>query len=145
MTNQPIPGSALEQVRLHGEYWRIAQGGRVELVAQRCSKCDTHYLPRLMTCVRCGSQSFTPAVLSSRGSLYTYSIIHGSGGVWPETYAVGYVDFPEGVRVFGQIKESSPALLRVGMSVGIEPALLYRRKEGTEVTCYRFCVEGADA
>ena len=108
MTTNPLPGGIAAAERLHGDYWRVSQSGRVELIAQSCSNCGTHYLPKVMTCVRCGGQSFTPSILSSKGYLYTYSIIHGSGGVSPETYAVGYVDFPEGVRVFGQIRRLRP-------------------------------------
>lgn len=126
--------------RLHADCWRVVEGDRVELIARCCAKCGTSYLPKALTCVRCGNRSFNPQVLSPRGTLYTYSIVHGSGGVWPEVYAVGYVDFPEGVRVFGQLRESSPATLCVGAQVEVEPALLYRRKDGTDVTCYRFFV-----
>lgn len=124
---------------LHPDCWR-SEGERAALIAYRCDRCDTSYLPKAMTCVRCGGRSFVPQRLSPTGTLYTYSIVHGAGGVWPDTYAVGYVDFPEGVRVFGQIRETSPDALHVGATVGAEPAVLYRRKDGTAVSCYRFFI-----
>jgi uncharacterized OB-fold protein len=91
-----------------------------------------------MTCVECGGTSLTAQPLASTGTLYTYSIVRGAGGVWPDTYAVGYVDYPEGLRVFGQISETTPERLRIGAPVGVERALLYHRKDGTPVSCFRF-------
>jgi uncharacterized OB-fold protein len=123
--------------RLHADCWRD-DGERVELISQRCDGCGTHYLPHAMTCVECGGRSFTSQRLASTGKLYTYSIVCGAGGVWPEAYAVGYVDYPEGVRVFGQIGETEAERLRIGAPVNVERATLYRRKDGTAVTCFRF-------
>lgn len=123
--------------RLHADCWSD-DGERVELIAQCCESCGTHYLPHSMTCVECGGHSFTTRPLASKGALYTYSIVRGAGGVWPEIYAVGYVDYPEGVRVFGQIRETEPDRLRIGSPVKVERATLYRRKDGTAVSCFRF-------
>jgi uncharacterized OB-fold protein len=91
-----------------------------------------------MVCVHCGANSFTPRTLSPTGTLYSYSVIHGAGGVWPDVYAVGYVDFPEGVRVFGQLRETDHRLLRIGAQVTVEEAVLYRRKDEAPVCCFRF-------
>jgi uncharacterized OB-fold protein len=41
--------------------------------------------------------------LSERGTLYSYSIIHPSPKTGAVPFAIGYADFPEGVRVFGRI------------------------------------------
>lgn len=125
--------------RLHPDCWR-SEGDRASLIAHRCEGCGTSYLPRAMTCVRCGGRSFVPQTLAPTGTLYTYSIVHGAGGVWPNPYAVGYVDFPEGTRVFGQIRETLPEALHVGAAVGVEPAVLYRRGDGTAVSCFRFFI-----
>jgi len=127
-----------EAQALHADCWRTLSEHTAVLIAYRCTSCGTHFLPAVMTCTRCGSQTFNRSELSQRGTLYTYSIVHGAGGVWPPVYTVGYVDFPEGVRVFGQVRETVPGTLAVGASVGIEPAALYERKDGTVVRCFRF-------
>lgn len=134
----------VQEERLHPDCWRETTGG-VELVGSRCAQCGTVYLPKALACVQCGSHNaFVPKALSPRGTLYTYTVVCGSGGVWPDVYAVGYVDYPEGVRVFGQIRETSAEALRAGAEVGVEKALLYRRKDGTGVTCFRFFIAGGD-
>ena len=125
---------------LHAEYWTALDSDAAQLIAYHCTGCGTHYLPKAMSCVRCGSRSFERQALSPQGTLYAYSIVYGAGGVWPAVYTVGYVDFPEGVRVFGQLRETSQDAIAVGATVGIEPAVLYRRKDGTSVRCFRFYV-----
>jgi len=94
-----------------------------------------------MRCTECGHAVFDRVTLAPTGTLYTYTIIHGAGGVWPAVYAVGYVDFPEGVRVFGQIRDTDPTVLTVGARVGVEPTILYERKDGTRVQSFRFFVQ----
>jgi uncharacterized OB-fold protein len=46
--------------------------------------------------------------LSVRGQLYSYSIIHPNPKSGAAPFAIGYVDFPEGVRVFGRIVTGGP-------------------------------------
>jgi len=135
-----LAAAAAPVERLHGDCWRIADDGVVELIGSRCTACGTVYLPQSITCARCGGRTFTALTLAPAGTLYSYSIVHRSGGVWPDLYAVGYVDFPEGVRVFGQLRADAPAALAVGARAGLEAATLYRRKDGAAVTCFRFVV-----
>ena len=123
---------------LHADCWTAVDTNTAQLTAYRCTKCATHFLPRVMTCTTCGGTTFDRAPLAPFGTLYTYTIVHNAGGVWPAVYAVGYVDFPEGARVFGQLRETAPEALAVGARVGIEPAVIYQRKDGTPVTSFRF-------
>ena len=124
--------------RLHGDSWRSVAGGRVELLASRCARCQALFLPRMLTCTECGGNAFTEAVLSPEGTLYSFTIVRGSGGVWPEVYAVGYVDYPEGVRVFGHLRSAEIDGLAIGARVRTEEATLYTAKDGTPARCFRF-------
>ncbi len=130
--------------RLHPDCWQVVDRDRAELIASRCTQCATAYLPAVLACARCGNREFAACTLSPRGTLYTYSIVHGSGGVWPAVYAAGYVDFPEGVRVFGQLRETDATDLRIGAQIGVEPEVLYRRQDGIDVVCFRFYVAAED-
>lgn len=124
--------------RLHGEYWSAGPGRDVQLVARECTACGACYLPGIATCVACRGKLFRAKVLSGKGTLYTYTIVRGSGGVWPEVYAIGYVDFPEQVRVCAQLRETDPAALSIGMALVAEEAVLYEDAKGTAVKCFRF-------
>ena len=130
---------------LHPDCWSAIDARTAQLTAYRCTQCGTHFLPRVMTCTACGGAAFESVALAATGTLYAYTIIHNAGGVWPPIYAVGYVDFPEGVRVFGQLRETAPDALSIGAPVAVEPAVLYTRKDGTPVTCFRFHVVNGEA
>ncbi len=130
--------------RLHGEYWSVLGDGAVQLTAHECTGCGACYLPAIATCVGCRGKDFRRKPLSRHGKLYTYTIVRGSGGVWPDVYAIGYVDFPEQVRVCGHLRETDPAKLVLGMQLATEEAVLYTDANGAVVKCFQFrAVEAA--
>ena len=126
-------------LRLHGDYWSVADTGAVCLSGFQCTACGAGYLPAIATCSQCRGIDFRPLELSSEGCLYTYTVVRGSGGVWPDVYTIGYVDYPEeGVRVCGHIGETDAARLRIGMKMKVERAVLYTDRDGNDVECFRF-------
>lgn len=138
MNSEVVPQAATERL-LHGEYWSRGGDGRVTLIARECTACNACYLPGIVTCVNCKGTAFRERRIASPGTLYTYTIVRGSGGVWPDVYAIGYVDFEaEKVRVCGHIKETDAAALRIGMTMNVEEATLYTEAGGTQVKCFRF-------
>jgi uncharacterized OB-fold protein len=60
--------------------------------------------------------------IGREGTLYTYTIIHQPPPGFEAPFAVGYLDLPEGVRVFAHL-ERTPETLRVGTNLflAIEP------------------------
>ena len=135
----PTASSRPQAVRyLHQDHWEAQPSGSVRLVAHRCTSCGATYLPGIAACASCRGKAFTRHPLSDSGTLYSYTIVRNAGGVWPDVYAIGYVDFPENVRVCGQLRETNEELLRIGMPVGVEAAELYRDKDGSAVVCFRF-------
>jgi uncharacterized OB-fold protein len=55
--------------------------------------------------------------LSEHGVLYSYSMIHANpkSGIAP--FAIGYVDFPEGARVFGRVVTQGQQRPRIGSAL----------------------------
>ena len=88
--------------RLAADHWRRA-GDCVELLAARCTACGTRHLPKPVCCAACHGREFAWEALSATGSLYAYTVIHAAPPGYAQPYAVAYVDFPEGVRVFGHL------------------------------------------
>jgi uncharacterized protein len=144
MTPATSPSRPPGTRQLHPEHWETQPSGAVRLLASRCTRCGATYLPAIATCASCRGREFTSQPLSHSGTLYSYTIVRDAGGAWPDVYAIGYVDFPENVRVCGHLRETSDAQLRVGMPMGVEAAELYRDKDGSAVVCFRFHrLEGA--
>jgi len=99
--------------------WTEEAAGTVRLHGSRCSACGSVAFPAHKACPSCGAESGQDAVLlSSTGTLYSFSEIHIAPKGFATPYAVGYVDLPEGVRLFGQI-EGRAAGLRVGQKVAV--------------------------
>jgi uncharacterized OB-fold protein len=120
------------------DYWRRESDGSARLIASRCKKCGQHHLPRVAFCGTCRGTQFEDAPLSPKGNLYSYTVIHTPPAGYPDIYVVGYVDFPEQVRVFGQVRADNREALRCDMPVGIEIATLKKRPDGSPVEGYRF-------
>jgi uncharacterized OB-fold protein len=89
-------------------------------------------------CSRCLSEELEAAPLSSRGTVYTYTVIHQAAPGFEVPCALAYVDLPEGVRVLGQIAGVEPEAVRIGMEVELSLEPFGEDDEGQELIGYRF-------
>lgn len=121
--------------------WTV-RDGTVRLHGTKCAHCGAVAFPDHRLCPACGAHSGQFKVeLSPTGVLYTFSEIHVAPKGFSTPYAVGYVDLPEGVRLFGQI-EGRAADLKVGQKVAIILGTV-RTDAGRPVISYKF--KGFDA
>jgi hypothetical protein len=93
---------------------------RGELLLQRCTDCRTwrHY-PR-PTCPACLSRKFTWERASGRGSVYTWTIVHGPTlPAFEEKLPYNVVDvlLDEGVHFVSEVLDCPPDEIRAGMPV----------------------------
>jgi uncharacterized OB-fold protein len=117
--------------------WTL-EGDAVRLHGTRCGTCGAVAFPAHPLCPSCGAASGQEgALLSPTGTLYTFSRIHVAPKGFPTPYAVGYVDLPEGVRLFGQI-DAPPGGLTVGQSVAVTLGPVRTDAAGRPVISYRF-------
>jgi uncharacterized OB-fold protein len=94
-------------------------GGVVRLVGSKCARCGAAAFPPHPLCPSCGAPNGQERVeLSAVGTLYTFSEIHIAPKGFATPYAVGYLDLPEGVRLFGQI-EAKASELTVGQQLAV--------------------------
>jgi uncharacterized OB-fold protein len=113
-------------------------GGVVRLHGSKCAQCGSAAFPPHPICPACGAQSGQGTVeLSPVGTLYTFSEVHIAPKGFATPYAVGYVDLPEGVRLFGQI-EGRATTLRVGQQVAVTLGPVRTEASGAAVISYRF-------
>ncbi|MGE3150572.1 MAG: Zn-ribbon domain-containing OB-fold protein [Pseudorhodoplanes sp.] len=130
--------NAGQQIAGSTKYWRRAPGGGAELLAACCTQCGTYYLPRVTICNTCRNASFDVKPLSPVGNLYSYTVIHVPPPGYPSPYAIGYVDFPEKVRVFGQIRLPEGKDVPCDTPVTVDVATLMFRPDGEKVEGYIF-------
>lgn len=121
-------------------FLRLPDDGDPYLVGHRCG-CGAVYLRRRRACARCaGTGPFEEIRLSSRGTLWVWSIVHQSGPGVPVPYAVGVVDLPEGVSVRCNLVgvEPDPRNFRFGMPVEMTTGVSQQDREGNDVVAFYF-------
>lgn len=115
--------------------WVTTAAG-LALVGGECAECARKFFPVKQCCPGCGGDQVSATQLARNGTLYSYSVIHSAPRGFKVPYPVGFVDFEDGVRVFGQI-EGDPADLVLDSVM--EPVLGTIREEDAEsVQAYKF-------
>ncbi|MFC1532479.1 Zn-ribbon domain-containing OB-fold protein [Thermodesulfobacteriota bacterium] len=108
-----------------------------ELQGFKCRSCD-HVLPPLtVTCYYCYKEDFEKIALSRQGTLYSYTIVHQPHHNFKTPYPVGYIDLPEGVRIFAPLKQKEGKPFEVGMDMELVIEKLWD-EENDEIIGPRF-------
>jgi uncharacterized OB-fold protein len=112
--------------------------GAVRLHGSKCAHCGAAAFPPHPVCPACGAESGQDTVeLSPVGTLYTFCEVHIAPKGFATPYAVGYVDLPEGVRLFGQI-EAKLSELAVGQTLAVTLGPVRAEASGATVISYKF-------
>jgi uncharacterized OB-fold protein len=112
--------------------------GRPHLLGSRCKVCGRVSFPPRKVCSKCFSEEMESIPLSSKGKLYTYTIIGYPPPGLAAPYAIGYVDLPEGVRVFSIITDWDKKSLKMGTDVELTIGKFKEDKDGNEILTYKF-------
>ncbi|MFQ5524095.1 MAG: Zn-ribbon domain-containing OB-fold protein [Acidimicrobiia bacterium] len=112
--------------------------GTGNLIGSWCRNCGAHFFPVREACSRCLSDDLETVPFSTRGTLYTYSVVHQSTPSFEVPYVLGYVDFPEGVRIMGQITGCGIEDIRIGMPLVLSLEPWGEDDEGNPLIGYRF-------
>lgn len=98
-------------------HWRKNNDIEENLIAGRCTNCDARFFPWRNICPKCYQKAIEKIDLGLIGTLYTYTIVHAPVKGIKSPYAVGFVDFPERVRLFGQIETDNFSEIDIGMKL----------------------------
>lgn len=111
---------------------------RAYLLGSRCKKCGQVSFPPRDVCSKCFNDEFDRIPLSREGKLYTYSIIRYPPPGLTAPYAIGYIDLPEGVRVFSILTDWDDGGLRVGMDLELVIDKFKEGEAGKPILTYKF-------
>jgi benzoylsuccinyl-CoA thiolase BbsA subunit len=75
--------------------------------------------------------------LARRGVLYSFAAVHVAPRGFDAPYVAGYVDLPDGVRVFAQI-EAPAEVLRIDQPVEVVLGVVRHEPDGQPVLGYKF-------
>lgn len=92
------------------------------LLGGRCADCGHVHFPTRVVCPDCQSVRVVEAPLSTRGKIYTFTIVQAAppGYLGTTPYAFGVVELPEGLRVTTTITAADLPGLAIGDAVTFE-------------------------
>ena len=121
-----------------GDAVRIDDDGRPTLIGSECAGCGMRAFPPVTLCPECMGEDLAPLALGRSGRLYSYSTVHVAPRGWTVPYVAGYVDLPEGVRVFAHVVDAAAERLSMEMEVELTTAALGTDGDGRPFSSYAF-------
>jgi uncharacterized OB-fold protein len=118
-----------------GTFMESPDGGI--LLANRCKSCGQIFFPKALFCFTCLTEDMEEVKLSRRGKLYSYTIGHMPSLHFQPPYAIGYIEMPEGVKVFAPLKMMEDRPLKIGMEMEVFIDTLWQQGDN-EVIGYKF-------
>jgi uncharacterized OB-fold protein len=110
----------LARTRLCGDAVELRADGRAVLIGGICKDCGNQTFPRAPVCCVCMSEAIEPQAMPRIGTLYAFSTVHVAAKKWKKPMRIGYVDLPNGARVFTHLEGGDLAIgdaVEVGMGV----------------------------
>ena len=115
------------------------------LIGHRCKVCKNVFFPRRFICPECFEEGTLEEIhLSTKGRLYTFSVLERGPLGFDPPYAVGYIDLPEGFRIYSLLTAESMEELRIGMEMELVIEKIRQDSEGNEIIGYKFKPTGED-
>jgi hypothetical protein len=86
------------------------------LIGFGCLDCQVKVFGPATYCQSCSSGKLKPVEFSTRGSLFSYTIVRVPPAGWPGPvpYILGEVELPEGPHILAEIIECRPSDLTIG-------------------------------
>ncbi|MCX5834830.1 MAG: OB-fold domain-containing protein [Deltaproteobacteria bacterium] len=111
--------------------------GKFVQMGNKCRDCGKTSYPAVELCPFCSSENKEKVPLSTVGTLFSFSVTRVPVGPYKPPIIGGYIDLPEGTRVFGQI-HANVEDVKTGMKVKVETGIIWTEKDGTEVLGYYY-------
>ena len=111
---------------------------RPRLMGAQCGRCGAKVFPKPKICCVCWSADQHDLALATRGTLYSFSIVHAARKGWPSPYAIAYVDLEDGVRVCAPLEADVAHPPQLDTPVELIVGTLRANGDGTPVLSHRF-------
>lgn len=128
-------GVGLPQVPFVEGMFSEADGGA--LLANKCKECGRVFFPKREICADCGGSDMVETPLKDGAKLYTYTTVQMPVHKYKPPFTIGWMEFPEGVRVMSQIKDWDRQPLKIGMDMKVVIDTLWE-EETKEIIGYKF-------
>lgn len=125
------------------EYLKLPEDGEPYLEGHRCEQCGAVFIGARSHCSKCGARDSMRAIpLSTKGTLYSYSIVHRSFPGIDVPYVSAIVDLEGGGTIKGNLVnvEPDPDEIEFDMPVEVffDDALGRRDRDGNSYISFFF-------
>lgn len=127
-----------KQLIVYGEEWMVHENDEVRLLISKCKGCGSQWFPMKDICPNCFSQELDVKQLEGEGEVYSFTTLTVTSKRFEAPLDIAYVDFPNDVRVCGQISGED---IQIGKKVKLVFGKIAQEKNGTDVYSYKFKVE----
>lgn len=131
-------GKWIEEGWFHdfGEGWSLTGG--------RCAACGKTCFPMKQVCPACFHAGQEKFPISRKGKLHTFARSHMGPSGLPTPYTIGFIDLPEGIKLFSLLTQCDPwdKVLAVGMEMEMVIETIREDEEGNEIVGYKFRPSG---
>jgi len=109
------------------------------LVASRCGNCGKYFVPPRVVCLNCGKLQMEPAVLSGKGTVYSFTIVHQQlpFALVQVPYAIVIVALEEGPSIHGVVTDNLEAV-EVGKPIEVYFEKVREDDEGNDLLVDKF-------
>jgi uncharacterized OB-fold protein len=111
------------------------------LIGSRCRVCGRTFFPKQSVCRICMvDETMEETTLSTKGKIDTYTVVHVAPMGFKAPYIQGFVDLPEGPRIFSIITGWDPSgkALEEGMEVELMIDKITEDEKGNDLIGYKF-------
>ncbi len=122
------------------ERWFRESNGQIVLSGVRCERCGKVFFPKKEVCPLCFDGELKEVPVSMGGKLHTYSRSDMGVAGLDAPYVFGFIDLPEGIKLFGLITECEPwdKILKIGMDMEVFISPIRKDPAGKEIIAYKF-------
>lgn len=132
-----------KQVPCKEGLWTVPKSSdeKPHLIGSKCPNCGEIVFPVNPVCVNCQHQSMEDFLLSRKGKIWSYSTVMLPPPKWYKgkvPFDLGYVELPEGVRIWTRLLGAEAGSFRIGQEVELDIDVMQTDAEGNEVLGYCF-------
>lgn len=111
------------------------------LIGSRCPRCGYAAFPARSVCPSCfNRQKIEQVPLSRKGRIHSFAVCQVGPPEYEAPYIIGYIDLPEGTRIFSQITgvKAEEDAIHVDDEVELVIGKMYEDDNGNEIIGYKF-------
>jgi hypothetical protein len=126
-----------EKVPMNEERLRISPEGKAYLTGMKCKSCGETIFPKAILCPNCCSEEVEEVILSTKGKIWSYTVIYQSYGdvigLTPP-YVTAFVELSGGAYVHAPIVGCDPEVVKIGKDVELDLTEVRKGEEKGAVT-----------